>query len=543
MIEQDNTSALLQATQDGQGRAFSRYLPRGHAVPTPYRYPRYVDPHDGPYPEAPLALARQLGNDLVRPWFNDPSRFIWDEAAGFWRCWSITASNPEARNNPSSTWMEIVSPDLCTFINNRFPFNTNGLDYPALWGGCAVIDQHNAAGFGTGTVLYYISKPGAENETDSQQCVSRWVAPCLGTAPIFDRDILKNPGVGDIVHAPGMDFRDPRVDWDEARKRFVMKLTIGRGIAFYSSTDGADWQFLSLIDLSDWQQIETPDLVPMMAPDGSQKWLLMFSLKQWNGQTASSVGYLVGEWDGTTFTPDFATPKRLNWGPDYYAQAITQHDGHTYCWGWMGNWWYAGDLPTQGFAGNHSLVTTLSLARDDDGQLGLRLSLLDEQPKIYPEQKQEYPGLILTSGSSWSPSITSPGVSWRWDLMLVRDYPDPWPETITIDFCAGSQNHTRLILAPGAGTATLQRSSSGEQPLDRSKTAALQFWNMDSISPLPQRGQYGISIIFDVSGVEILINNEQYLSALIFPPDDAFGMSISTHGAGSAYLRSSLLSC
>ena len=543
MIEQENTSPLLQATQAGQGLAFSKYLPLAHAAPTPYRYPGYVEPHDGPYPAAPLALTRQLNGDLVRPWFNDPSRFVWDEAAGFWRCWSITSNNPEARLNGNSTWVEMVSPDLTIFINNRFPFNANGMDFPALWGGCAVVDHHNAAGFGEGAVLYYISKPGAEGEPDSQQCVGLWIAPYLGTAPIFHGDVLKNPGVGDIVHAPGMDFRDPRVDWDDARSRFVMKLTIGRGIVFYSSTDGLNWSYLSLIDLSDWQQIETPDLVPMEGPDGSQKWLLMFSLKQWNGQTASSVGYLIGQWDGAQFKPDFTIPKRLNWGPDYYAQAITQHGGKTYCWGWMGCWWYSSDLPTQGFAGNHSLVTGLSLARDDDGQLGLRIALLDEQPKTYPDQKQEYPNLAMSNGTSWSPAITNPGVSWRWDVTLVRDYPAAWCDAITVDFCAGSQNHARLILNPNAGTAALQRSASGQQPLDSSNTFGLKIWNADSVAPLPARGQYDLSIVFDSCALEILINGEQYLSALIFPPDDAFGMKISASGSGSAYLRSSLLYC
>ena len=541
MIEQNSTSPLLQATQDGQGRAFSQYQPIGHATPAPYRYPSYVGEHDGPYPQAPLALARYMNADYVRPWFNDPSRFIWDHAAGFWRCWSITASNPSARNDPNTTWVELATPDLCTFINNRFLFRTDNLDYPSLWGGSVVVDHHNAAGFGAGAVLYYISQPGAEGQPDSQQAIGRWVAPRLGVAPVFDRTVLVNPGAGDIVQAPGMDFRDPRVDWDEARSRFVMKLTIGRGIAFYSSADGAAWSFLSLIDLSDWQQIETPDLVPMNAPDGTQKWLLMFSLKRWNGQPASSVGYLIGQWDGTAFTPDFTTPKRLNWGPDYYAQALTQHGGKTYCWGWMGCWWYAGDLPTQGFAGNHSLVTELSLAEDDDGQLGLRLRLLDEQPKFYPNQKQEYPGLPLSNGTSWSPAVTTPGVAWRWDVTLVRGYPNAWCDKIVIDFCASTTNRTRLILSPGAGTATFQRGSSGQQPLDAANTFARQLWNSDSVLPLPPRGQYDITIIFDVSTVEITINGERYLSALIFPPDEAFGMSIGASGGGATFLLSSLL--
>lgn len=529
-------SPLLDSTSASQGRAFARFLPLRHPAPTPYHTRGYVTQHSGPFPPVVKAFEKKQPQPWVKPWFNDPSCLVWDEKNQLWRGFSISQSNPKNQGGNQQTWMEIVSPDLITFINNRSPFHLDDLSHPSLWGGSFLIDRHNAAGYGKGAILYYISIPGSD--TSPLQCVSLWVAPALGLAPVYHGVVLENPGIGDIVHAPGMDFRDPRVSWDEESNRFVMKLTIGQGIAFYGSTNGRNWSFLSLIDLSDWQQIETPDLVPMTAPDGSRKWLLAFSIKQWEGKTASSVGYLVGNWDGATFTPDFTTPKRLNWGADYYAQAITQHEGNTYCWGWMGNWTYM-ELPQQGFGGNHSLITRLSLAQDVDGSLGLRMQFMPDQLNCYGEFTDGVPSLPMSSDtgiSQWQPPVQNMGVSWRLDLQFYRDAPDPWPDSISIDFCVGPQNRTTLTLNPKAETAILTRSRSGGGPMDTANTTQQTAWNADQIAKLPNRGRYFISLIVDVSTIEIIINDEVYLSCLFFPPEDAFSSSVTVSGNGTARL-------
>lgn len=528
-------SPLLDAVAASQGRAFARYLPLAHPAPTPYHTRAYAGTHSGKFPAVVDAFEKTQPQRWVKPWFNDPSCMVWDEKNQFFRGFSISQSNPDSQGGDQQTWMEIVSPDLVTFINNRSPFYLDNLPYPALWGGSFLIDRHNAAGYGAGAVLYYISVPGSD--TSPLQCVSLWIAPALGLAPVYHGIVLENPGVGEIVYAPGMDFRDPRVSWDDDRSRFVMKLTVGRGIAFYGSTDGLNWQFLSLIVLSDWQQIETPDLVPMEVPDGSQKWLLAFSIKQWNNQPASSVAYLVGDWDGNKFTPDFTTPKRLNWGSDYYAQALFQHEGNTYCWGWMGNWNYM-ELPQQGFGGNHSLVTQLSLAQDVDGSLGLRMQFMPDQLNCYAEFTDAILSLPLSgSGTSqWQPPVQNMGVSWRMDLQFYRDAPDPWPDAISVNFCVGPQNRTTLTLNPQAGTVTLSRSQSGGGPLDTADTEKWAKWNADQVATLPNRARYFISIIVDVSTIEIIINDEVYISSLFFPPEDAFSSSVTVSGNGTARL-------
>lgn len=533
---------MLDHVNADDGRAFSRYLPLNHPAPTPYHTWGYADVHNGPFAANVNAFEKTWPQAWIKPWFNDPSRLLWDEDNQLWRGYSISNSNPETNGDETQqTWTEIVSPDLITFINNRIPLYTRDLPYPQLWGGSVLIDTAGAAGYGVGAILYYISLPGSD--TSPLQCVALWIAPKLGLAPVYHGVVLNNPGVGSVVHAPGLDFRDPRVMWEAERQQFVMALTIGYGIAFYASKDGMSWAFLSLIDLSAWQQIETPDLVPMSTPGGAQKWLLAFSIKQWNGQEASSVAYLVGDWNGTTFCSDFAIPKRFNWGADYYAQAITQHEGQTYCWGWMGNWPYM-ELPQQGFGGNHSLITQLRLEHDNDGSLGLRMAFLPNQQNSYASFDAAVPSLLLSSTgtSSWTPAIRNPGVSWRLDMQLVREGPTLWSDAIILSFAVGSHNQTTLTLCPKAGTCTLSRSNAGAGPLDHGNAQQQALWNADQTATLPNRGRYDITLIVDVSTVEIIINNERYLSCLIFPPDDAFGIALNVSGAGATRLYFAKLS-
>ena len=531
-------TSLGDLIRSGQGQAASRYLPALHVTAEPYN-PRHELTESY---SLPSSLIGSLGNEKqdLRPWVNDPTRFIWDGNVGLFRAWVLTFDNYD---NGLRTWLEVVSPDLNTWIVNRIPFYTADLPAPDMWGGCAFIDERGTAGYGAGAVIYIVSVPaGDPGHPDQSQ--ARFIAPALGLAPVYDGIVLNNPEEGDIVHAPGMDFRDPRVDWDDVSGQWVMKLTVGRGIAFYGSPDTKNWTFLSLIDLSDWQQIETPDLLPMTADDGTSKWLLAFSLKTWDGQPYSTCGYLIGTWNGKSFTPDSPTPRLINHGHDFYAQALSPHDGDVYCWAWMGNWTYAGKLPTKGFLGNQTVVTKLGLAREADGY-GLRMDFLEAQEKAY-ETATDYQNIRLAPSASWSPGITNPGVCWRVDFSFLPLTGTDFPDSVTFTFCAGGKadNQTALTFDMQKRTVTLSRARSGSGPVPSENQVEMQAeWVRDRTAPLPDALLYSVSILFDASTVEIIINSQVYLSSLILPPDDAFGMALSVSGKNGLLLNKFSLFC
>jgi len=103
----------------------------------------------------------------------------------------------------------------------------------------------------------------------------------------------------------GADPRDPCVFWYAPTQTWILAI-YERGTTFYGSTDLVDWKKLSNIRFG----YECPDMF-VLALDGDKtkmKWVLQDA----NGS------YLVGQFDGKTFTPE-QDKLVMDVGPDFYA--------------------------------------------------------------------------------------------------------------------------------------------------------------------------------------------------------------------------------
>jgi fructan beta-fructosidase len=121
--------------------------------------------------------------------------------------------------------------------------------------------------------------------------------------------------------------RDPRLLWHEPSKQWVMTVydeTDGKKwIAFYNSPDLKKWAFQSRIE----GFYECPDLfeAPIEGGDGARKWVLY----------SGDAKYVVGEFDGKTFTPDQPAKQQLWYGNFYAAQTYgNAPDGRRIQIGW-----------------------------------------------------------------------------------------------------------------------------------------------------------------------------------------------------------------
>ena len=114
-----------------------------------------------------------------------------------------------------------------------------------------------------------------------------------------------------------------------------------------------------------------PDLFQLPI-DGTEKkkWVLWVSLGSGGLHDGRGVLYLIGEFDGQTFISD-DPPERLRWvdyGADFYANISWSDmpDSRRILLGWMSNWSYAHDIPTQGWRGTMSLPHEVSLVSVGD---------------------------------------------------------------------------------------------------------------------------------------------------------------------------------
>ena len=121
-------------------------------------------------------------------------------------------------------------------------------------------------------------------------------------------------------------------------------------ITFFSSPDLKHWKKESEFGESVgahggvW---ECPDLFPLKH-DGKDIWMLLVSINPGGPNGGSATQYFTGQFDGHTFTPYQTDTRWVDYGPDDYAGVTWSNTGNRRIFlGWMSNWDYAKEVPTE----------------------------------------------------------------------------------------------------------------------------------------------------------------------------------------------------
>ena len=179
-----------------------------------------------------------------------------------------------------------------------------------------------------------------------------------------------------VIDNPGLEcFRDPKVIWHAASARWILAVTLGQSIGFYSSTDLVDWTFESAFGETDGRHSdgpwECPDLVAMRAPDGSEHWVLLVGIGSGAYGHGSGNQYFIGQFDGHRFVNANASEMELwlDYGRDFYAAQtfFDRTDAAPVNIAWASNWLYARTTRTHAFRGVMSLPREMHLVETPDG--------------------------------------------------------------------------------------------------------------------------------------------------------------------------------
>ena len=297
-------------------------------------------------------------------WVNDPNgMFYYDgEYHLFYQ------HNPYGTKWGHMSWGHAVSADLIKW--NHLPVALEEEKGVMIFSGSVVVDRNNSSGFGTNL------KPAIVAIYTSYDAATGFQHQSIAYSNDKGRTFTKYKG-NPVLNIKSKEFRDPKVFWYEPEQKWIMALALSteHKIQFYSSKNLKDWSLMSEfgpkgVITGVW---ECPDLFTL-SHKGKTKWVLMVSLGSGSIAGGSGIQYFIGEFDGKNFVADQSVSEKSNevdyvdYGKDFYA-AVTWNGAPdkkgTKTWlGWMNNWQYANEIPTNGWRGSMSLPRKLILDKE-----------------------------------------------------------------------------------------------------------------------------------------------------------------------------------
>lgn len=461
-------------------------------------------------------------------WMNDPQRPILLD--GLWHYYYLYNAGYPKENG--TEWYHLTSTDLVHWKDEGVAIAKykNGLG--DIETGSAVVDHDNSAGFGKGAVIAVM--------TQQDQGIQRQSLFYSNDNGYSFTEYEQNP----IMENPGEPhWRDPKIIRDEAHSQWVMTLAEGEKIGMYTSTDLKDWHYSSGIERTGLGTLECPELFQLdLDGDPSKRtWVLAASANGSEEGFTTGVAYWTGSWDGTRFTATDDAHQWLDAGSDFYA-AVTWDDprltesqrmSSRHAIGWMNNWTYARQLPTEDWHGGAD-----SIVRD------IRLKTITGKPTLVSSPTaamKSIEGPVATVGErrmtqDGAGQLPAPeGGAYRLDVTLERTAGQDGSEarielgsdkgtfaTVGYDFASESAFISRDADAAATGKAELH-------PGYRTSRR--------TVSP-PREGKVELSIFVDYSSVEVFINGgEKTMTSLVFPTGGAPAVKAVT-AEGSLTLKS-----
>ncbi|WGK66261.1 glycoside hydrolase family 32 protein [Croceiramulus getboli] len=377
-------------------------------------------------PKAPetesLAKRENPFNERFRPqyhftppthWMNDPNGLVYHNGTYhlFYQYY------PEDIVWGPMHWGHATSTDLVDWEHQAVALFPDELGY--IFSGSAVMDIQNTSGLGTedkpAMVAFYTYHDAEGEKEGRNDFQTQGMAFSLDEGETWTK-YEGNPVIGNPDNI--RDFRDPKVFWHEASKRWVLVLVAGDHAKIYTSPNLKDWTYQS--DFGKDQGAhggvwECPDLFELeIGETREKKWVLLISINPGAPNGGSGTQYFVGDFDGKKFTSTQTEPKWIDYGTDNYAGVTYNNmpENERIFIGWMSNWNYAQKTPTQVWRSAMTLSRKLSLHKAADYYLkSIPVDALNNYTELAEKRATVRSGDRITE-ASWNDkklSFTIPG--------------------------------------------------------------------------------------------------------------------------------------
>ena len=303
-------------------------------------------------------------------WMNDPNGMVYykGEYHLFYQYY------PDSTVWGPMHWGHSVSKDLVHWADLPIALFPDEKGY--IFSGSAVVDAHNTSGFGkkggeSPIIAIFTYHDMAKEKANAVDVETQAIAYSLDKGRTWtkyaENPVIKNPNI--------RDFRDPKVSWHAASKRWVMVLAAKDRVHFYNSKNLKEWTFGGEFGATEGAHTgvwECPDLFPMkVLGQNKTKWVLIGNIGNGAPNGGSGTQYFVGDFDGKTFKNDNSADKTLwfDYGKDNYAGVTWSNnpDGRRLFMGWLSNWQYAQTVPTEAWRSACTVARELGLQPTSEG--------------------------------------------------------------------------------------------------------------------------------------------------------------------------------
>ncbi|MBK9257890.1 MAG: glycoside hydrolase family 32 protein [Saprospiraceae bacterium] len=296
-------------------------------------------------------------------WMNDPNGMVYHngEYHLFYQYY------PDSTVWGPMHWGHAVSKNLIQWEHLPVALYPDSLGW--IFSGSAVIDKGNTSGLGkegNDPMIAIFTHHNARLEksgSDDFQYQSLAYSNDNGrTFTMYKGNpVIENPGV--------KDFRDPKVFKFKGDNEWKMVLAAYDKAYFYTSPNLLDWTKTGEFGIpGDDRLWECPDLIEI-AIEGTneKKWALIVSIQQKGPNGGTATSYFIGDYDGKTFKANYKNQKWLDFGKDNYAFVTWAGvpDDRVLGIGWMSNWQYAQQVPTEKWRSAMTLPRELKLLQND----------------------------------------------------------------------------------------------------------------------------------------------------------------------------------
>ena len=452
-------------------------------------------------------------------WMNDPNGLVYHK--GIYHL--FYQYYPEDIVWGPMHWGHATSKDLLHWEHKPIALYPD--EHGLIFSGSAVIDVNNTSGFGSidnpPLVAIFTYHDMAKEEAGGTDYQTQGIAFSLDNGDTW----TKYEGNPVILNTTLKDFRDPKVFWDDKTEQWVMALVAGDHLQLFSSANLISWTFMSEFGKDQgahggvW---ECPDLFELpIAGTDETKWVLLISINPGAPNGGSGTQYFVGDFDGTTFTSDQQEEKWIDWGTDNYAGVTYNNtpNGERIFIGWMSNWEYARDTPTEEWRSAMTLPRTLSLAKIEGSYELLNYPIIGVQSLLEAKTK---------------------------DLLEV-----PPGKTLSLELVGGTQSEVRFMTSSrnllmtfsneaGEQLTLMMENDSKQLVLDRSESGLVNFQeNFGNIQRMPMAhlpaGEVEVRMFLDASSLEVFINQGQYaMTTQLFPTQPYTTLTIKNSGVAEA---------